>query len=367
MRIFILSLVLLSLNIVIRCDPIPSIIPPISCIKRGRLTYGGVMSSDGDPKKAGTVCKDSLLALDYGTYVKDGNEEDKQLTDHGLCLNNVIVEWGILEILEGDIIYKNSQTIDGLGTSCGIGSTDVIVLSASVVIRTLPSKTGIYKLLTVQNNPLLAYHEATTLGSPVCLKKGTVVDGEIDVKTNLVFPSAYKSCPGHSVLVEEGVGIPFSGIAVPLPIGLCMARSKIFSGRVITQKDAIIPIDATFDQTKCLLDGVVALAGTVLYISKQAPPSTGYNKDPEPSYSYDHRNPYEYERNYDEYPLPRQEKRRPFKYYDDSEEPRNYRDESNEYKRKGKSNIRKELDFLSDLIEDRVQSKLKQKLRSKDY
>lgn len=366
MRIFILSLMLLSLNIMVRCLPIT----PISCIKRGRLTYGGVISSDGDPKKAGTVCKDSPLALDYGTYVKDGSGEDKQLTDHGLCLNNVVVEWGILEILEGDIIYKNGKTIDGLGTKCSQTSTDVIVLSASVIIRTLPSKTGVYKLLTVQNNPLLAYHESTTLESSVCLKKGTVVDGEIDVKTNLVFPSAYKSCPANSVLVEEGVGIPFSGIAVPLPIGLCMAKSKILSGRVITQKDAIVPIDATtFTQANCLEDGVVAEAGTLLFITKQAPPPTGYNKDPEP-YSNDYRKPsyeHEYERNYDEYPLPRQEKRRPFKYYDDSEEPRNYRDESNEYRRKGKSNIRKELDFLSDLIEDRVQSKLKQKTRSRDY
>lgn len=355
---------LLSLTVMVRCV----LVKPVTCIKRGRLAYGGVSNSDGDPKKAGTVCKDSLLALDYGTYIKD-NGTEKQLTDHGLCLNQAKVEWGIVEILDSDTIYKTGQTIDGLGTTCSESSTDVVVLSITVIVKTLPSKTGVYKLLTVEDNPLLAYHQATTLQNAVCLKQGTVVDGELDVDSSLVFPSAYKSCPAYSVIVEEGVGVPFRniGVGVSLPIALCMSRSIIISGRVITQKESIVQLNATFNGKTCTADGengIVASKGTVLYIAKQAPPSTGYNKDPEP-YSYE--KPYEYERNYDEYPLPRQEKRRPFKYYDDSEEPRNYRDESNEYRRKGKSNIRKELDFLSDLIEDRVQSKLKQKIRSKDY
>ena len=355
---------LLNLILMARCESVDFFV----CIKKGRLVDGAVTATtpaDLDSAvqlEPGKTCQDGSLVLEVGTYLNG-----KQLTKGGLCLSKATVVYGTVEVLEDDLVIPDPADT----TKCSLTSN--IVLLPTAVFKTLP-KTESKSVLVIQEDRLDKLMEAEysysqvkleKLDASVCLERGTIVDGVIDVKSNLEIPSGYReSCVAGSVLVQAGVGLKITNkVTVPLPTAFCMSKGQILSGRVITQSYVQVGKELSNKKT-CSADGsnsVVANKDVILAIPvKKSPPS--YDKPYEyhpgkPAYKDEYYQPSPYYK-YNEYSFPRQEERR------------NYRDEPkriDEYKRKGKSNFRKELGLISDLIDDRVISKLKQKERSMDY
>ena len=301
------------------------------CIKRGRLVHGAVTNIAVNASTVyqlppGSACDYNSLTLDVGTFLNQ-----QQLTYGGLCLSQASVVFGLVEVLYGDVV-KPGEVIDPKTNKiCSPQTQNILVVNINnndTIIRYLPPKTGLYDLLVVREDPLLADQQFTRLKltESVCLERGILVDGIAIISDSTPSYGSYpslKSCAVDSVLVQPGVRNLQKNVLSPT----CMKKGLILSGRVLTEQKSTVKVNGTLSNGKTCTDdgqnGVVASSGVLLLIPKPAPPPV--YQPPYPQHD-------EYER-------------------------RNYRGDSKK--------VRDEFDAVADQIEDRVQSKLKQKLRSK--